>query len=157
MSEWNARDAALQFFEDYYEILDEEKFEEWPQLFEDVSLYRIVSRENYASGLPISAIRCESRGMLSDRVTAIRKTLVYSPRIYRRFATNFRVKEVADASVMMTHNLLLTEALINSKTEVLLSGKCFDTLVRTGDGLKIKERTVVFDTDVIPNILVYPL
>ena len=71
-------------YDDYYAALDDLRLEEWPSFFTAQCLYRIVSRENFERGFPLSTVVAESRGMLHDRVTGLLKTQMYAPRYYRQ-------------------------------------------------------------------------
>lgn len=46
------------------ELIDEDRLEEWPELFTQECVYKIIARENVDRGLPIAAIFCDSRKML---------------------------------------------------------------------------------------------
>jgi salicylate 5-hydroxylase small subunit len=54
------------------------------------------------------------------------------------------------------HNLLLVQTLIDKSSDIVLSAVCHDRIVRDGDRLRFAERIVVFDSEMIPNSLVYP-
>ena len=64
---------------DYAACLDGGELERWAELFSDDCVYTIIPRENYERGLPLALMRCESKGMLRDRVQAIRRTSVDEP------------------------------------------------------------------------------
>lgn len=51
----------------------------------------MIPRENYDRGLPLVVMRCESKGMLQDRVYAIRETLMYEPRYVRHVISGVRI------------------------------------------------------------------
>ena len=53
----------------YIQFIDDDKLEEWPSLFTEAGLYKIVTRENFDQGLPLPAMECRSRGMMQNRVT----------------------------------------------------------------------------------------
>ena len=46
----------------YIATLDDDRLEEWPDLFADQCLYEIKPRENEIAGLPIALMRCDSKG-----------------------------------------------------------------------------------------------
>ena len=73
-------DDVRAFYDAYYEALDEDRIEAWPDFFVDDCLYRIIPRENYEAGQKTCLMQGDSKGMLSDRVRAIRSTQVYAPR-----------------------------------------------------------------------------
>src|SRR5262249_50327330 len=75
---------------EYAHVLDNERYEEFPDLFVEDCLYRVVPRENHLLGLPIAAIHCESKGMIKDRVYAARESTMAEPRTLRHFISNLR-------------------------------------------------------------------
>jgi 3-phenylpropionate/cinnamic acid dioxygenase small subunit len=156
----SARDLRLEveeLYADYVACLDETRFEEWPDFFTDDALYRIVPRENYERGLPIATLHCESRGYLVDRVVAIRKTAVYGPRYYRRLVSNIKVLGWTDGLLGVRANYAAFETLYEETTRVFSVGRHFDKLAVVDGRLKFKEKIVVFDSELVPNSLVYPL
>ena len=78
---------------EYSCALDNERYEEFLELFAEDCLYRVVPRENHLLGLPIAAIHCESKGMIKDRVHAARESTMAEPRTLRHFISNVRVLE----------------------------------------------------------------
>jgi anthranilate 1,2-dioxygenase small subunit len=75
----------------YGAALDNDELDRWPQFFTDDCFYQVIPRDNYDRGLPLALIRCESKGMLEDRVYAIRETLMYEPRYVRHLISGVRV------------------------------------------------------------------
>src|SRR5688572_21331080 len=75
----------------YARVLDTGDLRQWPGFFADPPLYRVTSRENYAEGLPLGVMYCDSHGMLQDRVEAILSTAVFAPRSTLHFITNLEV------------------------------------------------------------------
>jgi hypothetical protein len=69
---------------EYAHVLDSERYEEYPELFVEDCLYRVVPRENHLLGLPIAVIHCESKNMIKDRVYAARESTMVEPRTRRR-------------------------------------------------------------------------
>jgi anthranilate 1,2-dioxygenase small subunit len=59
----------------YVASIDEDRLEEWPGYFAERCRYQIISAENYAKGLPIGVFFADSRGMLQDRVSALREAM----------------------------------------------------------------------------------
>jgi 3-phenylpropionate/cinnamic acid dioxygenase small subunit len=156
----SARDLRLELealYADYVACLDEERFEEWPEFFTDDALYRIIPRENFARGLPIATWHCESKGYLQDRVVAIRQTAVYAPRYIRRLVSNIRILGWQDGRLAVRANYAAFETLRDELTRVFSVGRCHDTLVVADDRLKFQEKLIIFDSELIPNSLVYPL
>jgi 3-phenylpropionate/cinnamic acid dioxygenase small subunit len=150
------RDAIRDFYDDYYNVLDDVRLDEWPALFTEDCLYRLIPRENHESGYTLSTIYAESRGMLIDRVMGLTRTQMYAPRYYRRFPGPLRIVSRDDDAVRTRHNLLVVQTLIDKQTEIVLSAVCHDVLVLIDSQPKLRERIVVFDSEMIPNSLIYP-
>lgn len=151
------REAIRGFYDDYYDILDSMNFEEWPELFSEECSYRVVSRENHEAGLPLALVGAESRGMLHDRVTGLRKTQVFAPRYYRRFPGPLRFMPATLNGTRIEHNLLVVQTLTDKQSEIVLVAHCSDLLVRENGRVLLKRRHVVYDSEMIPNSLIYPV
>jgi salicylate 5-hydroxylase small subunit len=41
------RDALRDFYDDYYNALDDVRLDEWPGFFTEACTYRVIPRENY--------------------------------------------------------------------------------------------------------------
>jgi 3-phenylpropionate/cinnamic acid dioxygenase small subunit len=141
----------------YIACLDEERFEEWPDFFTDPCLYKIVPRENFERGLPLAVWLCESKGYLLDRVTAIRQTAIYGPRVMRRMISAMRVLGWQGETLAVRANFLALESLQDELTRVFLSGQYHDVLAVDGGRLRFREKVCVFDSALVPNSLIYPL
>ncbi|HBK07476.1 MAG TPA: aromatic-ring-hydroxylating dioxygenase subunit beta [Acetobacteraceae bacterium] len=150
------RDALRDFYDDYYNALDDVRLDDWPALFTEDCIYRVIPRENHEAGYTLSTIYAESRGMLIDRVMGLTRTQMYAPRYYRRFPGPLRIVSGDADSVRTRHNLLVVQTLIDKQTEIVLSAVCHDVVVKDNEGLRLRERIVVFDSEMIPNSLIYP-
>ena len=150
------RDAVRDFFDDYYACLDDVRLDEWPDFFVADCLYRVIPRENYEAGYTLCTIQAESRGMLQDRVTGLLKTQMFAPRYYRRFPGPLRIASHEADGVRTRHNLLMVQTLVDKQSEIVLSGVCHDWLVPDDARLRLRERIVVMDSEMVPNSFVYP-
>jgi salicylate 5-hydroxylase small subunit len=150
------RDALHDFYDDYYNTLDDVRLDDWPAFFTEDCIYRVIPRENYEAGYTLSTIYAESRGMLIDRVMGVTRTQMYAPRYYRRFTGPLRVVSRDGNSVRTRHNLLMVQTLIDKQSEIVLSAVCHDVLVPGAERPMLRERIVVFDSEMIPNSLIYP-
>jgi len=150
------REEVEDFYAEYAEVIDSGELERWPGLFVEPCLYRIVSKENYDKGLPLSLMRCESLGMLRDRAFASQKLNVYGPRTWRHSITQIRTQEEA-GRIHVRANFFLFETLHDQHTRLLCAGRYLDTLVRTDAGLRLREKICVYDAALIPGSIVMPL
>ncbi len=149
--------ALTQFNAEYAAALDGGSYDLWPEYFTEECLYQVMPKENYDLGLPIALIHCESKGMLKDRVNAVKDTVMAEPRSMRHFVTNTRVVRQEDGVIYSESNVLLVETMIDRMTEVVLSGRFVDQFVTVDDRLLLKQRICVTDTLLIPTSLVVPV
>lgn len=151
-----SREQVRDLYDGYYDALDALRFDDWPEYFAEECIYRIISRENYEGGYRLATVGAESRGMLKDRVTGLIKTMVFAPRYYRRFPGPLRIMRENGGRCRVEHNLLIIQTLVDKQSEIVLCGRCHDELVIEDGKLLIKRRDVVFDSEMIPNSLIYP-
>ena len=144
------------FYAEYLACLDEERFEQWPDFFTEDCLYKIIPRINVARGLPLATWWSEGRDYLLDRITGIRRTSVYGPRYVRRMMSGLRIVGVAGAEIEARSNFAVYETLPDEFTRVFSVGESRDRLVLDGDTLKLRERICIFDSELVPNSLIYP-
>jgi 3-phenylpropionate/cinnamic acid dioxygenase small subunit len=142
---------------EYARVLDNERFEEFPEFFVEDCVYRVVPRENHLLGLPIAVIHCESKGMIKDRVYAARESTMAEPRTLRHFITNVHILEASGEAIRAEANVLIVQTMINRMTEIVLSGFYLDSIVRCDARLLFKERLCIYDSLLLPTSLVGPV
>jgi salicylate 5-hydroxylase small subunit len=143
--------------QDYGAALDHGALDRWPQFFTDDCFYQVIPRENYDRGLPLALIRCESKGMLEDRVYAIQETLMYEPRYLRHLISGTRIIAQDDHGIMAEANYAVFETPLNDLTRVFNVGRYLDRIVRENGVLKFAEKHCVFDSLLVPNSIVIPI
>jgi salicylate 5-hydroxylase small subunit len=130
-------------------------------LFTEHCLYLVIPRDNYDQGLPLAIMRCESRGMLMDRVHAVQETIMHEPRYLRHHITNVRATPAEgedDDTLAVTAHYSVIEVLHDELPKILSVGRYLDLVSRNADGeLRFKEKRVVYDSVLVPNTIVYPL
>jgi 3-phenylpropionate/cinnamic acid dioxygenase small subunit len=152
------REDIHAFYDSYFEALDEGRLQEWPDFFVDDCVYRIIPRENFEAGQGACLMQGDSKGMLTDRVRAILSTQVYAPRYCRRFYSGLRLLNRTGREWQTRQNLLVVHTLVGQPSKILGCGVGRDRLTLTDDGnFKFVERTIVLDTEMIDNTLIYPV
>src|SRR5712691_11879358 len=71
----------------YVHCLDNDALEAWPDFFVD-GQYLMTTRQNHSSGWPIGIMYCDGHGMMHDRVTALRKAIVFEPHVYQHIVSS---------------------------------------------------------------------
>ena len=141
----------------YTDALDEGELERWPDFFTEECRYQVMPRDNFDRGLPIALIYCESRGMLADRVTAIRETALYVPRLMRHFVSNIRLRAIEPDGMRLTANFALCQTMADQPSTLFLCGAYRDRVVEDAGALRFAERICVYDSTIVPTSLVYPV
>jgi 3-phenylpropionate/cinnamic acid dioxygenase small subunit len=146
-----------ELYTEYAACLDDDNLERWPELFTEQCVYKIIPRENYERHLPLALMLCESRGMLRDRVEALRRSSVFTPRSLRHLVSGLRIAVVSGESVVAQANYLVLETPLDEPTRIFNAGRYLDTLVRVDDALRFQQRLCVFDSVLVLGSLVYPI
>jgi 3-phenylpropionate/cinnamic acid dioxygenase small subunit len=140
----------------YAAAIDDGDLSEWPTFFVEEGVYKLIPRENYLKGLPISLIYCKNRAMMEDRVTAIHKASVYTPQHYRHHYSNIRVQELDADRAQLLANYVIHRTQEDGDTIVFSTGRVIATITQT-DVPRFVEKLVVYDTCRIPDLLVFPI
>ncbi|HEY6236604.1 MAG TPA: aromatic-ring-hydroxylating dioxygenase subunit beta [Candidatus Elarobacter sp.] len=140
----------------YAACLDDRLFEVWPEFFTEDCTYRIVPRENYDRGLPLSTLSFESKGMLQDRVYAVTETLFHEPYYTRHLVSGFLI-DVNDAGYHVRANYLVIRTKAGALSEVYSAGRYVDHIIDHLGTFLFHEKVCVFDSELIPNSLIYPI
>ena len=67
----------------YARCIDDDRLEDWPTHFHGTCVYKITTAANYRDGLEAAIVFANSRGMLTDRVSALREANIYERQSYR--------------------------------------------------------------------------
>jgi salicylate 5-hydroxylase small subunit len=145
-----------QLYIDYVNIVDDGDLERWPELFTKDCSYRIISRENVRRGLPLAAMRCDSRDMLRDRVNAIQTSAFYVSRVVRHIVGLLDVRPDGDHFAVRA-NFAVFESLSRAATTLLCTGVYDDVVVTDDDQLRFRQRHCIYDGDLVIDSFVYPL
>jgi salicylate 5-hydroxylase small subunit len=141
----------------YDDALGEGDYERWPEFFTEACLYKIIPRESYDLGHPIGLMQAESRGMLADRVAAIRKTTLYAPRIIQRLVSSIMLRAVEPDGMRLSASFTTFQTMLNEPSQVFLCGRLYDRVVDDGGTLRFAERVCVTDSTLVPTSLIFPI
>jgi salicylate 5-hydroxylase small subunit len=149
--------ALVQLHADYAAAVDSGDWDLWPEFFTDQCVYRLVPRENHDRGFPLATLSFESKGMLKDRVYGIRETLFHDPYYQRHVVGAPLVRGVDDGIIRCEANYAVFRTKLSELTTVFNVGRYVDEVVRTPQGLKFASRACIYDSEMIPNSIIYPI
>ena len=159
----------VQLQADYASAIDNAEWERWPGFFTDPCVYRLQPRENHARGLPLATLSFESVGMLKDRAYGIRETLFHDPYYQRHVLSPPRILAVdgdgdgdgdgegAAWRLRCETHYAVFRTKPDGPSTVFNVGRYLDSVVRTADGLRFAERLCIFDSEMVPNAIIYPI
>ncbi|HTI84291.1 MAG TPA: aromatic-ring-hydroxylating dioxygenase subunit beta [Acetobacteraceae bacterium] len=149
-------EAIEDLLADYAEAIDDGALERWPGFFAEDGEYQIITRESHEAGLPVGIMYCGSRGMMEDRVQALRTANIYEPHTYRHLLARPRIQRSAEGFAVRS-NLCVFRIAQDGETVVFATGRYLDRIVEDGAALRFRSRQVVLDSRRIDILLVLPL
>ena len=146
-----------QLYARYARALDAADWEAWPEFFIDHCVYKLQPRENHERGFPLATLAFDSKGMLKDRVYGIRETLFHDPYYQRHVVGAPVLRGVGDDGIRCESNYAVFRTKLNGLSTVFNVGRYIDRVVSTPAGLKFSERLAIYDSEMIPNSIIYPV
>ena len=152
----NLRVRISDLYAAYAACLDDGRYEDWPEFFTEDAWYRVVPRENHDRGLPLSTLSLKGKAMMKDRIYGVESTIFHAP-YYQRHLIGVPMMAMHDAhtaSVEVNYCVFRTKR--DASSEILSVGRYLDR-IEIGDHLKFTQKFCIFDNDMIPNSLIYPI
>ena len=139
------------------ELIDDDRLEDWVDLFTPESTYTVIARENFERNLSLAAIYCDSRGMIADRIVSLRRANIFPVHSYRHILGPSRVVSAsgAVAKVKTSYTVLMTRT--DGHTTIYNAGKYIDEIDVSGDRPRFCSKIAVFDTNLIDTMMVRPI
>ena len=147
-----------QLYADYALAVDSGEWDLWPGFFTERCVYKLQPRENFERGFPLATLSFESQAMLRDRVYGIKETLYHDP-YYQRHVVGApvlrRIDEVGALHCEANYAVFRTQ--LDGPSTVYNVGRYLDVVVHTPAGLKFAQRLCIYDSEMIPNAIIYPI
>jgi salicylate 5-hydroxylase small subunit len=148
---------VIQLHARYAAVVDAADWDAWAELFVDDCRYRLQPRENFDRGLPLATLAFDSKAMLQDRAYGIRETLFHDP-YYQRHVVGLPLivaREPDRIRCETAYAVFRTK--LSEPTTVFNVGRYLDEIVRTPAGLRFAVRLAIYDSELIPNSIIYPI
>ena len=149
--------ALTQLYADYASAVDSGNWDLWPEFFTEDCVYKLIPRENHERGFPLATLSFDSKGMLKDRVYGIRETLFHGPYYQRHVVGAPLIRTVDKNRFESEANYAVFRTKLSQESTVFNVGRYIDVIVRTPEGLKFASRQCVYDSEMIPNSIIYPI
>lgn len=141
----------------YARTLDDDRLEDWPGFFTEPCLYVVTTADNHRQGHEAGVVYADSRGMLHDRVAALREANIYERQTYRHLVGLPAVVGEADDGVRAETPFLVVRIMRDGRMDLFATGRYLDLLVEEGGALRFRERRVVCDSRRFDTLLAIPL
>lgn len=142
---------------DYARCIDDDRLEEWPSFFVENCLYKVTTANNHRDGLEAGVIFANSRGMLADRVSALREANVYERQSYRHLVGPASILEADGKTVRSEAAFMVARIMRDGATMLFATGRYLDTWRDEGDAVRLEKRIVVCDSSRIDTLMAIPL
>jgi salicylate 5-hydroxylase small subunit len=151
------RHAVSDLYAAYAACLDDGRYDEWTDFFTEDAWYRIVARENFDRDLPLSLMSLKGRPMMKDRVYGITSTIFHAP-YYQRHVVSVPSLSITDHGIVQAlTNYVVIRTKRDMAAEIYNVGRYIDEIVDVGGMLKFQKKFCIYDNDLIPNSLIYPV
>jgi anthranilate 1,2-dioxygenase small subunit len=141
----------------YARLLDDDRLEEWPDLFVERGVYKVIPRENWHREPKLAIMFCDSRAMMVDRINSLRTANIYNIHYPRHIVTNVEVLAARgdDYDVAAAFTVYQTDQ--EGQTKLFSVGQYLDVITFSGGEPRFREKIAICDTFNIPNLLAIPL
>jgi salicylate 5-hydroxylase small subunit len=149
--------ALNRLYAEYSAAVDAGDWDKWIALFVEDCDYRVQPRENHERGFPLATLALLSKGMLRDRAYGIKETLFHDPYYQRHVTGAPLVEKIEDGVITAQANYAVFRTKLSQESTVFNVGRYLDRIRITPDGLRFAQRHCIYDTEMIPNSLIYPI
>jgi anthranilate 1,2-dioxygenase small subunit len=146
--------SALQ--DRYVASIDNDRLEDWAELFVDDCLYEIIPRENEEHGLPAPLLRFDNKRMLHDRVLSLRHANIYAKPLYRHCLSGMQW-HAQDELYHIDTSYIVVNTSEEGMSSIYQAGRYADIVVRTDQGLRYKSKRCIYDTLRVQTLLAFPI
>ncbi len=142
---------------DYAMAIDENRLEDWIELFDEACDYKVVTRENVEQNLPNVLMWCDNKNMLRDRVESYRQVNLYNLHYDRHVLgpLRFLTKEGSAWTFEASYSLFQTE--LEGASRLFSVGRYRVEAILDGDAARLRSVLVIADTGLVPSLLATPI
>ena len=157
MDETALRQGLDDLYAAYADCIDDDRLEEWPEFFVEDCLYKITSVENHRRGYAAGVVYADSKAMLRDRVTALRRANIYERQRYRHIIGLPLVIANGAGGIAAETPFLVVRIMRDGRSDLFTTGVYLDTLREEASRLRFVERIAVCDSAHFDTLLAIPL
>jgi 3-phenylpropionate/cinnamic acid dioxygenase small subunit len=146
----------------YASCIDADRLEEWPELFLETCVYKVTTADNLSKGYAAGLIFADSRKMLIDRVTSLRKANIYERQRYRHVigmpVIQSGIGDEANLDIQAETSFVIVRTMRDGKMDLFAAGLYLDRVRPDANGaLRFAERIAVCDSSRFDTLVAIPL
>src|ERR1043165_9598622 len=141
----------------YIRCIDNNALESWPDFFHDQCLYVVTSAENHKAGFESGIIYADTKGMLIDRIAALRQASVYEKQSYRHILGLPHILRNGGDEAESETPFMVVRVMHDGETSIFATGLYLDTYRAVGSDLKFAKRIAVCDSSRVDTLMALPL
>jgi 3-phenylpropionate/cinnamic acid dioxygenase small subunit len=153
----NSFEQIADFLERYCHTLDDGRVDEWSAFFQDDAVYQVTTRQNVLAKRPIGIVLCEGRGMLDDRIKALKHANIFEEHVYRHIVGRPLIEPLDNGRHAVRSSFAVYRTMYTGEIDIFATGAYADIVVIGSDGPRFAERRVILDSRSIDTLMVYPL
>jgi anthranilate 1,2-dioxygenase small subunit len=138
-------------------LLDEDRLEEWVELFTEDSQYKVVTRENKIMHLPAAVIWCDNKNMIRDRIDSYRHVNEHNLHWDRHIIGPLRINPMSATEWQVQASYSLFQTNLEGRSILFSVGSYDFKMVVENNTLKINYLEVVSDTASFETLLATPI
>jgi len=142
---------------EYGMALDEDRLEDWVELFDEACDYRVVTRENVEQNLPNVLMWCDNKNMLRDRVESYRQVNLYNPHYDRHVIGPLRMLGEKNGVTAFEASYSLFQTDLEGNSRLFSVGRYRVEARLLNDSARLKSVMVIADTGTVPSLLATPI
>lgn len=157
MNETAVREAADALMGEYADLIDEDRLEDWIELFTEDAVYQVIPRENVDQNLPASLMLCTNKDMLRDRIVSLRNANEYNLHFDRHLVGRVKVAPDGQGVWRVTASYAVFQTNLEGQSRLFSVGRYRDKVRLESGRLLFCEKRVVVDSFSVPTLLATPL
>ncbi|WP_089401845.1 aromatic-ring-hydroxylating dioxygenase subunit beta [Noviherbaspirillum humi] len=157
MNDFQTYFDLMRLYADYAAAVDAGDWEKWIEFFTEECEYKVQPRENYERGFPLATLALISKRMLKDRAYGIKETLFHDPYYQRHVVGVPLVRSQEGDAIVSEANYAVFRTKLSQESTVFNVGRYLDRVRITPEGMKFESRICIYDSEMIPNSIIYPI
>jgi anthranilate 1,2-dioxygenase small subunit len=141
----------------YGQLIDSGDLRGWLNLFAEECSYRIMPRDNYDRGYPVSLLQCDNRAQLQDRVVSLLEANKYNLHTDRHIIGVPTISERVGGVVRLETSFVVMQADAEGVGGLFAFGRYIDEVVDEDGAKRFRSKVAIVDNFEIPRAISTPI